>query len=89
MRIVGTIPHPKLKITLMHHGRFLLKLEDVDVEITYRFRESEGVGNLEDAKRALDLGLLQDAERTLLEMSSARKRYAAMPPEVDEFPSIV
>jgi hypothetical protein len=89
MRIVGTIPHPKLKITLMHHGRFLLKLEDVDVEITYRFRESEGVANLEDAQRALDLGLLQDAERTLMEMSSARKRYAAMPPKQNEFPTII
>ncbi len=89
MRIVGTIPHPKLKITLMHHGRFLLKLEDVDVEITYRFRESEGVANLEDAQRALDLGLLQDAERTLMEMSSARKRYAAMPPKRNEFPTII
>ena len=89
MRIVGTIHHPKLKITLMHHGRFLLKLEDVDVEITYRFRESEGVANLEDAQRALDLGLLQDAERTLMEMSSARKRYAAMPPKQNEFPTII
>jgi len=89
MRIVGTIAHPKLKITLMHHGRYLLKLEDVDVEITYRFRESEGIANLEDAQRALDLGLLQDAERTLMEMSAARKRYAAMPPQEDEFPSIV
>ncbi len=89
MRIVGTITHPKLKITLMHHGRFLLKLEDVDVEITYRFRESEGVANLEDAQRALDLGLLQDAERTLMEMSAARKRYAAMPPKQDEFPTII
>lgn len=73
----------------MHHGRYLLKLEDVDVEITYRFRDSEGISNLEDAQRALDLGLLQDAERTLMEMSSARRRYAAMPPERDEFPSIV
>ncbi|MFK8054725.1 MAG: hypothetical protein AB8F78_01290 [Saprospiraceae bacterium] len=89
MRIVGTIPHPKLKITLMHHGRFLLKLEDVDVEITYRFRDSEGIAKLEDAQRALDLGLLQDAERTLMEMSSARKRYAAMPSQEDEFPSLI
>ena len=89
MRIVGTIPHPKLKITLMHHGRFLLKLEDVDVEITYRFRESEGVANLEDAQRALDLGLLQDAERTLMEMSIARKRFAAIPPKQNEFPTII
>jgi len=89
MRIVGTIPHPKLKITLMHHGRFLLKLEDVDVEITYRFRDSEGIATLKDAQRALDLGLLQDAERTLMEMSAARKRYAAMPPEQEEFPSLI
>jgi len=89
MRIVGTIPHPKLKITLMHHGRYLLKLEDVDVEITYRFRESEGIAKLEDAQRALDLGLLQDAERTLMDMSVARKQYAAKPSKQDEFPSII
>jgi hypothetical protein len=67
----------------------LLKLEDVDVEITYRFRESEGVASLEDAQRALDLGLLQEAEKTLQEMSAARRRYAALPPAQDEFPTIV
>ena len=89
MRILGNLPHPRLKITLLHHGRYLLKLEDGDVETVYRFRDSEGVASVEDAQRILDLGLLQEAEGILRAMSTARRRYAEVPPEPSEFPEIV
>ncbi len=89
MRIVGEVAHPVLKITLMHHGRYLLKLEDRDVEITYRFRDGEAVNSLDDARRVLDLGLLQEAETTLREMSAARKRYADKPAGEAGFPVII
>ena len=90
MRIVGEIAHPRLKITLMHHGRYLLKLEDVDAEMVYRFRDGEGVASAEDANRLLDLGLLQEAEQQLRSMREAKLRYAraARPPD-DDFPTIV
>ena len=90
MRIIGELPHPTLKITLMHHGRYLLKLEDRDVEITYRFRDEEGVAGLDDARRLLDLGLLQSAERTLRDMQSDRRRFARVAPQHGEqFPDII
>lgn len=89
MRIVGHLPHPSLKITLMHHGRYLLKLEDSDVEVMYRFRDNEGISSVEDAQRILDLGLLQEAEAVLREMSAARRRYAAAGPPPEEFPEII
>ena len=79
MRTLGNIDHPRLKITLMHHGRYLLKLEDRDVELTYKFRDGEGVADLASAKRVLDLGLLQEAERMLLDMAAARARYRVEP----------
>ncbi len=90
MRIIGNIPHPTLKITLMHHGRHLLKLEDRDTEVTYKFRDGEGVHDLASAQRCLDLGLLQEAERTLRELSSQRARF--LPPAVrrgDSLPNII
>ena len=90
MRIVGEITHPRLKITLMHHGRYLLKLEDVDAEMVYRFRDGEGVASIEDASRLLDLGLLQEAEQQLRAMREAKLRYArAARPPADDFPTIV
>lgn len=88
MRTLGEIAHPRLKITLLHHGRYLLKLEDRDVELTYRFREGEGLSSLADAQRTLDLGLLQEAERTLTEMREARQRYTSRPSE-ESFPTII
>ena len=90
MRTLGHVDHPRLKITLMHHGRYLLKLEDRDVELTYKFRDGEGVHDVDSARRALDLGLLQEAERTLLDMAAARARYRSEPPaQADEFPVII
>ena len=89
MRILGEIAHPRLKITLMQHGRYLLKLEDVDVEITYRFRDGEGIASLADAQRMLDLGLLQEAEQSIMQLSASRRRYQKPPEEDDDFPSII
>jgi len=88
MRIIGEIAHPRLKITLMQHGRMLLKVEDRDAEITYRFREGEGLATVTDARQMLDHGLLQDAERTLKAMSEDRIRYInSSGPQ--EFPVII
>ena len=90
MRTLGNVDHPRLKITLMHHGRYLLKLEDRDVELTYKFRDGEGVSDVASAKRVLDLGLLQEAERTLLDMAAARARYRVEPERgEEEFPVII
>ena len=91
MRIVGELPHPRLKITLMHHGRYLLKLEDVDAELTYRFRDGEGVRDLESAQRALDLGLMQEAERALVALQTARRQVGGRlhEPGGASFPEII
>ena len=89
MRTLGNLPHPTLKITLLHHGRYLLKVEDRDVEVVFRFRDGEGVASLEEAQRALDLGLLQDAERQLRELAAARTRYLRPSSAEEEFPLII
>ena len=89
MRIIAHLPHPSLKITLLHHGRYLLKLEDADVEVLYRFREEEGVASAEDAQRLLDLGLLQESEAQLRALSEARRRYLPTATEEEGFPEII
>ncbi len=90
MRIIGNLDHPRLKITLMHHGRYLLKLEDRDIEVTYKFRDGEGVKDLASARRCLDLGLLQEAEQTLLSLGAQRTRYLPSKPDADvDLPSII
>ena len=90
MRTLGHIPHERLKITLMQQGRFLLKLEDQDVEVVYRFREDEGVHDLRSAAQVLRGGLLTAAESALRDLAAARLRHIRMaPPPTDDFPSIV
>ena len=76
MRTIGHLAHPRLKITLMHHGRYLLKLEDRDVELVYRFRDGEGVDDLRSAGEVLAAGLLTAAEATLARMAADRQQYS-------------
>ncbi len=90
MRTIGHLPHAQLKITLMHHGRYLLKLEDQDVEIVYRFRDGEGVHDLASAAELLAAGLLTDAESSLAQLSASRLRSVRPTIKPDEsFPTIV
>ena len=90
MKIVGEVPHPRLKITLLRHGRYFLKVEDGDVELTYRFRDGEGVTDLDGARRLLDLGLLQEAERALRAMAADRARFLkAASPKTPRLPDII
>ena len=88
MRIVASFTHPRLKLTLMEHGRYILKAEDRDVELSYRWRSEELPEGASDVQRLLDLGLLQDIERTLAEMNASRRRYLPRPTQSD-FPQII
>ena len=90
MRIIGHLPHPRLKITLMQHGRYLLKFEDVDAEIVFRCREDEGVDGLASAAHLLSTGLADHAEQILAQMREARRSLLqAQPEEEDDFPDLL
>ena len=50
MRLIGTIPHPSISITVFHmNDKYVLKLEAGPMEQTFKFpvEEIKGIGDIE------------------------------------------
>ncbi|MCB0705659.1 MAG: hypothetical protein KDC34_10135 [Saprospiraceae bacterium] len=73
MRIIGEIPHLRLKITVFQMNEKLsIKLEDGLLEQIYKFRKGEGIELLEDAKRFCTPTFLQSVESIFRAMNENR-----------------
>lgn len=60
MRIVGEIPHPVMKITIMHHNeKYTIQFEDRDVMQSIIVRESNKIDSLESLKSYVDENFVQ------------------------------
>jgi hypothetical protein len=65
MRILGELPQPGLKISVFKtDSRILLKIEDLFLEQTYKFREADGLSTLADVSRMLTDDFLQQVRAT-------------------------
>jgi len=61
MRIVGTIPHPLMRITVFAMNmRYSVKFEMGQMEQTYKIRESAHINSLEDISLLLDDQLIDE-----------------------------
>ena len=91
MRVVGHIPHPRLKITLFRmDNKWAIKLEDGLLEQTYKFREQEGLTSVDDVKALVDAGFLARVEHLLAEMQALRDSLQPPGPSGPEsFPEIL
>lgn len=73
MRIVGNIPHPILKITVMQmNNRYVLKVEANMLEQTYKFHEDDRLRTLEDVEKLVDETFLNDCIQRFAEMNKSR-----------------
>lgn len=55
MRIIGSIPHPVLKITVFQlNMKFAVKFEAGMMEQTYKIRESDSINKLSDIDVLID-----------------------------------
>jgi hypothetical protein len=93
MRIVGSIPHPRLKITVFQmNDRFSVKLESGLYEQTYKFRQGSTGDGPEAISRLLDTDFLEAVEQDLEQMHrrvlDAMKRQEGEN-ENDEFDVII
>lgn len=71
MRIVGEIPHEKIKITIFSwNNKYLLKLEKDNLEQTFKVSEMDVTGD-EDLKLILNEKFLEKAMNRFEEMRSA------------------
>lgn len=92
MRILGEIPHPRLKITVFKTDtRYSLKLEDGFLEQTYKFREDENVTGFEDIRRLADDRFLQQVSElfTLMGRNHLSTLDRHLPEQPGEFEDII
>ncbi|HMR43471.1 MAG TPA: hypothetical protein PKC40_06545 [Saprospiraceae bacterium] len=92
MKIVGDIPHPFLKITIFKwNEKFSVKFEAGVLEQTYKFRDGEGVDNLNDVLSVVDETFIESVAARMTEMQQIRQaallRFA--PAAEDEFEEII
>lgn len=64
MRILGSIDHPKWKITVFKmEDRLSAKLESALYELAFKFRAGEGMESLEDVRNFMDASFFDEVGR--------------------------
>lgn len=75
MRIIGTIPHPNLKITVFRSdNRVSVKFENEGYEETFKFGLDERLGSMEAVQQWADAALL---EGVLARMQQMHQQHLA------------
>lgn len=73
MRIIGTIDHPSLKISVFKNdGRTSIKFETALYEQTYKLGDDERLSSLEDIQKWVDAPLLEKVSEGFRVMHQAR-----------------
>ncbi|HXC04858.1 MAG TPA: hypothetical protein VNZ86_08910 [Bacteroidia bacterium] len=68
MRIVATIPHPSIRISIFHmNEKYMVKLEAGPMEQTFKFEQGEVTGP-EEIERIMDTEFMQKALERFNEM---------------------
>lgn len=92
MRIIGSVDHPKYKITLFKmDDRFSVKFEDGLLEQTYKFRGEHRLSNAAELRRLIDAAFLRDVSDTFARMHRHRRAMLTrqLPPEEAGFDTII
>lgn len=77
MRIIGTIDHPVLKITVFKmDNRLSVKFENALYEQTYKFGQDDRVSNLEAVQQLVDAAFIGEVQQQMQAMH--RNRLSAM-----------
>ena len=93
MRIIGEIPHPRLKITLFRlNQRLSIQFEAGMFTQIYKFREGDGLETAQDIQQLVDEPFIRAVEQQMQKMQDtgirAMGRFRTTGP-VDEFDEII
>ncbi|MEQ1744589.1 MAG: hypothetical protein ABMA02_04130 [Saprospiraceae bacterium] len=73
MRIIGTIPHPTLKISVFKaDGRVSVKFENAGYEQTYKLGADDRFGDLDTVRRWADAILIESVLARMADMHGSR-----------------
>ena len=92
MRILGYIEHDYIKITVFgDNNKIILQCEDGLVQLSYKFRQSDIINDLESLKAVMDDVLLKNIEDQLKTMQEVKKQALIRRQQVieDEFDTII
>jgi hypothetical protein len=92
MRVVGSIEHPVLKITIFSNdNRLSVKFESGLFEQTYKFRDGEGIERPADVQRLIEGPFTESVLEQLHRMSAIRSAglQRLQQDQPDEFDVIV
>ncbi len=93
MRIIGNIDHPNMKITIFKmDNKISIKFELGLYEQTYKFRESEFMENMEDAKKLVDATMIGEVLKNFNYMHKAKNEALGQLVKMEEegeFPVII
>ncbi len=91
MRIVDSIPHPRLKISVFSlDTRWTIKFEDGPAEITLKYKK-EDFPNVEEVKRLVDASLLRAIGQKMEELNEIvrKQKSGHLKDREDGFPQII
>lgn len=75
MRIIGEIPHPRLKISIFKSdNKLAVKFESGLLEQTYKFRMEYPTETVDDIIKVVDENLIQEVEKILETMQEIRMK---------------
>ena len=78
MRIVGTIDHPTLKITVFKMDeKFSIKFENGLLEQTYKIRAGSEINSFEDIQKMVDAKWISSIMQTLQQMNQSKLEATA------------
>lgn len=93
MRIIGTINHPTLKISVFRNdNRLTVKLENEHYEINHKLGDDDRFRSVEDVERLLDAEFLAATEAQIRALHQARLGALARqfaPEAGEEFDTII
>jgi len=70
MRIAGEFPHPKYKITILHHNsKYTIQVESGSLTQSYILREGEDLQSADDVMKRISPHFIQQLDRIFLNMS--------------------
>lgn len=73
MRIVGEIPHPLYRISLLHmNNRYTIKIELDGLEQNYKLRESAELDQLDSIHKAITPTFLESVHHNFQSMQTTR-----------------
>ncbi len=92
MRIIGSIDHPVMKITVFQmDNKLSVKFETGLYEQTYKFRSSDTINTLEDMQQLVDEAFINNvlAQMTTLHQIKSQALSRFLPEDDDEFDEII